>query len=89
MKLAFSTVYMAAVVSNATRSPARIMLPASQLSGDDASGSESRARTARQADRSPHAGDHSFFRMSKQMSPVRKCTLGWKTWQEADAVPRG
>lgn len=76
MKLAFSTVYMAAVVSNAIMSPPRIMLPASQFNGEEASGSDSRAKTARHADRRPQAGLHSFFRISKQMSPVRKCTFG-------------
>lgn len=57
-------------------SPPRIMLPASQFNGESASGSLNNANIARQAACNPHAGDHSFFRISKQTSPVRKCTLG-------------
>ena len=72
-------VYIAAVVSNAIVSPPRIMFPASQFNGDDASGSLNKANTARQAACKPQAGDHSFFSMSKQISPVRKWTFGWKT----------
>jgi len=79
MKNAFSNVYISAVVQYANLSPPRTMLPASQFSGESASGSDNRARTARQAACRPQAGLHSFFNMSKQTSPFPKCTLGWNT----------
>mmetsp|Transcript_25061 Transcript_25061/g.57589 ORF Transcript_25061/g.57589 Transcript_25061/m.57589 type:complete len:95 (-) Transcript_25061:353-637(-) len=72
MKWAFSIVYMRAVLPKAWSSPPRIMFPASQFNGDSASGSDKSANTARQAAWRPHAGDHSFFRMSRQISPLRK-----------------
>lgn len=72
--VAYSTVYMRATLAKACRSPARTMFPASQFKGLSASGAESRAMTARQAACRLHAGDHSFFRMSRQISPV---CVGW------------
>ena len=46
------------------------MFPASQLSGLSGAGAESSAMIARQAPCKLHAGDHSFLRMSRQISPV-------------------
>ena len=77
--MAFSTVYILAVVWKARSSPPRIIFPASQLRGESASGALRRAMMARHAACNPQAGDHSFFRISKQMSPVRKWTFGWNT----------
>mmetsp|Transcript_13740 Transcript_13740/g.40617 ORF Transcript_13740/g.40617 Transcript_13740/m.40617 type:complete len:252 (-) Transcript_13740:131-886(-) len=74
----YSMVNIFAMFSKAMLSPARIMLPASQLSGLSAAGSESSARMAQQAACRPQAGDHWLLRMSRQISPVEKCTLGWK-----------
>lgn len=79
-------------------SPARIILPASQFSGDwkqrrsefvmlvnqmnmlhtSELGSASKLCIALHADCRDHAGDHSFFKMSKHISPVSKLTFGWK-----------
>lgn len=67
---AYSTAYMRATLANACMSPARTMLPASQLRGLSASGAASSAITARQAACRLQAGDHSFFKMSRQISPV-------------------
>ncbi len=63
---------------NALRSPARIMLPASQLRGESASGSESNAIIAWHTARRPQAGAHELFGISRQISPLQKSTLGWK-----------
>ena len=70
--MAFSTVYMRATVRKACQSPCRTIFPASQFRGDVASASLSSAKTARQALTKPHAGDHSFCKMSKHTWPVRK-----------------
>lgn len=72
---AYSTAYMCATLAKACLSPARTMLPASQLRGLSASGAASSAITARQAACRLQAGDHSFFKMSRQISPV--CFWGW------------
>jgi hypothetical protein len=77
--MAFSTAYMRAVVLYASMSPPRIIFPASQFNGLSASGSDSKARMARHAACTPHAGLHSFFNISRHTSPVRKWTFGWKT----------
>mmetsp|Transcript_20035 Transcript_20035/g.61721 ORF Transcript_20035/g.61721 Transcript_20035/m.61721 type:complete len:218 (-) Transcript_20035:145-798(-) len=65
--------------SKPARSPPRMRLPASQLRGESAFGAASSARTAVHADASVQAGDHASFRMSRQTSPVRPWTFGWKT----------
>ncbi len=64
---------------NALMSPARIMLPASQLSGESASGSESNAIIAWHTASRPQAGVQDLFSMSRQISPLGKSMLGWKT----------
>ena len=67
---AHSTAYIFATELNALISFARIMFPASQLSGLSAAGSCKSDIIALHADCKLHAGDHSLFKISKQISPV-------------------
>jgi hypothetical protein len=65
-----SIAYILATELKARISFARIIFPASQFNGLSAAGSSRREMIARQADCKFQAGDHSFFRMSRQISPV-------------------
>lgn len=53
--------------------PPNYHLPASQFNGLSAAGADNKAITARQAACKLQAGDHSFFKISKQISPVCLC----------------
>jgi len=56
---------------NANRiKPARMILPTSQLSGEDASGFARSVIIARHKDSSVHTGVHASFSTSRQISPV-------------------
>jgi len=75
--IAFSAVNILAVDQYAVMSPFRTRFPASQFNGLSASGSLNKANTALQAASNPHAGLHSFFKISKHTSPVLKWMFGW------------
>ena len=62
--------YIFATDLNALMSFALIILPASQFKGLSPEGSDNKAIIALHADCRLHAGDHSFFNISKHISPV-------------------
>ena len=78
--IAISTVYILAMLLKARMSPARIALPASQLSGESALGFRRRLLMARVTLSSVHCTFQCCgLSTSRQISPVSKCTFGWNT----------
>merc|ERR1719261_1557415 len=76
--MAYSSVYMRAMLLNPRMSPFRMRLPASQFRGESAFGAMSSAITARHTYDKVQAGLQSVLRMSRQSSPVFHSTFGWK-----------
>ena len=66
----YSIQHIRVIDRKALKSPARSMFPASQFSGESGAGSDRIATIARQEDCKVHAGDHSFFKISRHISPV-------------------
>eukprot|EP00656_Telonema_subtile_P058024 TRINITY_DN9698_c0_g1_i1.p1 TRINITY_DN9698_c0_g1~~TRINITY_DN9698_c0_g1_i1.p1 ORF type:complete len:101 (-),score=9.12 TRINITY_DN9698_c0_g1_i1:434-736(-) len=68
--IAYSSVYMRAVVLNPSKSPLLTRFPASQLSGLDASAAPNSVMIARQTVLRVQPGVQSDLRISKHISPV-------------------